>query len=76
VWNPLRLADSERGPRVQKLSNYAPAAEIGSLLSNIEHNLPISATSGTIVRFLIAGATFTVEEADAIGERRETWAAT
>jgi hypothetical protein len=40
---------------VQNLSNYAPAAEIGSLLSDIEHNLPISATSGTIVRLLIAG---------------------
>jgi hypothetical protein len=40
---------------VENVSNYAPASKIGSLLSDIEHNLPIWATSDTIVRFLIAG---------------------
>jgi hypothetical protein len=40
---------------VENVSNYAPASKIGSLLSDIEHNLPNLATSGTIVRFLIAG---------------------
>ena len=60
---------------MEHVSNYAPSSKIGSLLSDIEHNLPISATSGTIVRFLIAGATFTVEDADATAERRESWAA-